>query len=69
MAKRISCLCYLLLPALAMLCVSMTPVHAKEKWTEEGWIRNRATHYWYRLTAPMDWFQAEAQAVEWEDTL
>lgn len=32
---------------------------------EDGWIRNPTNNHYYRLTEPMTWMEAEAQAVEW----
>jgi ABC-2 type transport system permease protein len=32
---------------------------------EEDWLRNPANGHYYRLTEPMDWMQAEAQASDW----
>jgi len=33
--------------------------------TEEDWLMNQANGHYYRLTAPMNWMQAEAQAIDW----
>ena len=32
---------------------------------EEDWLRNPANGHYYRLTTPMNWIQAEAQAIDW----
>ncbi len=32
---------------------------------DEGWIKNPSNGHYYKLTTPMNWFQAEEQAVEW----
>ena len=37
--------------------------------TEEGWIKNPANGHYYKLTAPMNWLDAEAQAIEWDGHL
>jgi ABC-2 type transport system permease protein len=32
---------------------------------EEDWLMNPANRHYYRLTTPLNWMQAEAQAVDW----
>ena len=32
---------------------------------EEDWLMNPANGHYYRLTTPMNWIQAEAQAIDW----
>jgi WD40 repeat protein len=32
---------------------------------DEDWIKNPSNGHYYRLTTPMNWLQAEEQAVEW----
>ncbi len=32
---------------------------------EDGWIKNPSNNHYYRLTEPLNWVEAEAQAIEW----
>ena len=35
----------------------------------EGWIKNPENGHYYKLTAPMNWLDAKAQAIEWDGHL
>ena len=49
------------------LCVGFValPAIAEAPIEQEGWIKNPANGHYYKLTTPMPWLEAEAQAVEW----
>ncbi|MCX5886271.1 MAG: C-type lectin domain-containing protein [Proteobacteria bacterium] len=68
--KKFSSLCLIAVIALACFHIRVDPAYAKVAATEEeGWIMNPANGHYYKLTTPMNWLQAETQAMEWGEHL
>lgn len=61
--------CILVLALVPVISLVISPITAGAEVAEDSWIQNPANGHFYRLTDPMSWLTAEAQAVEWRGHL